>query len=43
MNIKDRLSLVLVGFGIWAAATVAYRQVGSVFFERSVMEYWLNG
>ena len=42
MNTKDRLSLVLVGFSIWAAATVAYRQVGSVFFERSVMEYWLN-
>lgn len=42
MNTKDRLSLVLVGFGIWAAATVAYRQVGSIFFERSVMEYWLN-
>lgn len=42
MNTKDRLSLVLVGFGIWAAATLAYRQVGSVFFERSVMEYWLN-
>lgn len=42
MNTRDRLSLVLVGFGIWAAATVAYRQVGSIFFERSVMEYWLN-
>ncbi|MBE9157067.1 DUF5367 domain-containing protein [Nodosilinea sp. LEGE 06152] len=42
MNTKDRLSLVLAGFGIWAAATMAYRQVGSIFFERSVMEYWLN-
>ncbi|AIE73571.1 MULTISPECIES: DUF5367 family protein [unclassified Synechocystis] len=42
MNRKDRLSFVLVGFGIWAAATVAYRQVGSVFFERSIMEYWFN-
>lgn len=42
MNTKDRLSLVLVGFGIWAVATLAYRQVGSIFFERSVMEYWLN-
>ncbi|WP_242026815.1 hypothetical protein [Phormidium tenue] len=39
MNTKDRMILVLVGFGIWAAATVAYRQVGSIFFERSVMEY----
>lgn len=42
MNTKDRLSLVLIGFGIWAAATLAYRQVGSIFFERSMMEYWLN-
>ena len=42
MNTRDRISLVLTGFGIWAAATVAYRQVGSVFFERSVVEYWLN-
>lgn len=42
MNTKDRISLILVGFGIWAAATLAYRQVGSVFFERSAMEYWLN-
>lgn len=42
MNMKDRLSFVLVGLGIWAAATLAYRQVGSVFFERSAMEYWLN-
>jgi hypothetical protein len=42
MNTKDGLSLVLVGFGIWAVATVAYRQVGHVFFERSVMVYWLN-
>ncbi len=42
MNTNDRLSLLLVGFGIWAAGTVAYRQVGSILFERSVMEYWLN-
>jgi hypothetical protein len=42
MNTRNRLSVVLVGLGIWAAATLAYRQVGSVFFERSVMEYWLN-
>ncbi|PZV08290.1 MAG: hypothetical protein DCF32_05105 [Leptolyngbya sp.] len=42
MTTKDRVSLLLVGFGIWAAATLAYRQVGSIFFEQSVMEYWLN-
>jgi Family of unknown function (DUF5367) len=42
MNTKDRVSFLLIGFVIWAAATSVYRLAGSFFFESSAAEYWLN-
>jgi Family of unknown function (DUF5367) len=42
MNTRDRVTFVLIGLAIWAAATTVYRLAGSSFFERSTTEYWLN-
>jgi Family of unknown function (DUF5367) len=42
MKAKDKISLVSLGFAIWAAATLAYRMSGQYFFEGSTTEYWLN-
>jgi hypothetical protein len=42
MKPKDRISLIVIGFLIWAGATFFYRQLGSYFFEGSTLEYWAN-
>jgi hypothetical protein len=42
MTKQDNVSILLVGFGIWAAATLVYRQVGAYCFEGSALIYWLN-
>ncbi|MBD2103942.1 DUF5367 domain-containing protein [Leptolyngbya sp. FACHB-261] len=42
MNAKNQISLVLIGFVIWVAATLVFRIAGSYFFERSATEYWIN-
>ncbi|NJL50127.1 MAG: DUF5367 domain-containing protein [Leptolyngbyaceae cyanobacterium SM2_5_2] len=42
MTRQDNASVILVGFGIWAAATLVYQQVGAYFFEGSALTYWLN-
>lgn len=42
MNTKDRVGFVLLGFIVWAAATLVYRMTGSYFFEGSAAGYWLN-
>jgi Family of unknown function (DUF5367) len=42
MNVKDRISFVLLGFAIWVAGTLIYRIAGSYFFEVSSAQYWLN-
>ncbi|KAB8321125.1 hypothetical protein SD81_006440 [Tolypothrix campylonemoides VB511288] len=42
MKLKDRISLIVTGFVIWAAGTLVYRMAGSYFFEGSAIEYWTN-
>ncbi len=42
MNTKNRVSLVLLGSCVWAAATLVYRLTGTCFFEGSAIGYWLN-
>lgn len=42
MRAKDRVGFALLGFVIWAAATLVYRMAGSYFFEGSATGYWLN-
>ncbi|MEM9925927.1 MAG: DUF5367 family protein [Cyanobacteria bacterium P01_D01_bin.50] len=42
MNIKNRITLVLTGFTMWAAATSVFRMSGSYFFEGSTAEYLIN-
>ncbi len=42
MNTKDRVGFVLLGFVVWATATLVYRMNGSYFFEGSTAGYWLN-
>ncbi|MBE7379977.1 MAG: DUF5367 family protein [Leptolyngbya sp. SIO1E4] len=42
MNLKNRLTLVFIGFVIWAAATMVFRAVGSSLFEHSALAYWGN-
>ncbi|MEM6449966.1 MAG: DUF5367 domain-containing protein [Cyanobacteria bacterium P01_D01_bin.105] len=42
MRKKDSLGFTVLGFVIWAAATLVYRLTGSSFFEGSAAGYWLN-
>jgi Family of unknown function (DUF5367) len=42
MNTKDRVGFVLLGFVVWAAATLVFRMTGSYFFEGAAAGYWLN-
>jgi len=42
MSVRDRVGFIALGLVIWAAGTSAYRLTGSLFFEGSATEYWLN-
>jgi Family of unknown function (DUF5367) len=42
MNTKNRIGFCLLGFVIWAMATLIYRMTGAYFFEGSAAGYWLN-
>ena len=42
MSTKDKVGFILLGFAIWAAATLVYHMIGSSFFEGSAAGYWLN-
>jgi hypothetical protein len=42
MTTKERLGFVSLGFLIWLAGTLLYRWIGSVLFEGTATEYWLN-